>query len=102
MRKISCTEDRICYMSPPEVKNVEMSGDMPEDLVPLSSVRPNKSLGTKQRRKKRTKKLLIGGRKLKRINRRPGPKVVRRSRKRAAPKRKPKGKKLKNIRRRKR
>lgn len=102
MRKIKCTEDRICYMTPAEENGKEMGSDIPDDLMPLSSVKSSVGASPKRRRRKRANKVLIGGRKLKRINRRPGSKPVRRRRKPAAPKRRKTVKRSKTVRRKRR
>lgn len=83
MRTIVCGEDRVCRMS--EKNQDQMGSDpLPEDLMPLSEIRETSK--SRPRKRRRTRKVLKGGKRLKRSSLKSKAKATRRrQRKRSTP-----------------
>lgn len=81
MRTVNCDENRVCYMSG-ESSDKMADDPLPDDLYPVSAM---KAVSKPRPRKKRSRKVLKGGRKLKRSSPKSTLRQVRRKIKRSAP-----------------
>lgn len=96
MKKIDCSEDRVCYMNLDEKMTTDT---VPDDLFSIQEIKSNKS---PKKRKRTVRKGIKGRKKGKRVSVNPTAKRIRRRKRTVAKKRSVKRSSKKLVRRRKR